>query len=519
MRRWQSAPLIAVALALVVAAGAGVWYFYLRPTATTEIPVTKAGGSPADISEKVHDFCGKCHAYPPAETFPRFAWKEEVERGYFFFGRSNLNLVPPPIEDVVHYYESRAAENLPPAQIERATTQLPISFSPHSFPEPPQASPPAVSHVNLVHLFDDKRLDILACEMRHGHIMSLATYGSEPAWRMLGKVKNPAHAEVVDLDGDGIRDVLVADLGSFPPTDRLCGSVVWLRGSADGSFQQLTLLEDLARVADVQAADFNADGKLDLAVGVFGWRETGDVMVLENVTTDWNKPEFKPHVVDERGGAIHVPVIDLNKDGRPDFIALLAQEHEQICAFINQGDFKFECQTIYAAPQPGYGSSGIQLVDLDGDSHVDVLYSNGDVLDSPHLLKPYHGVQWLRSKGDNVNFEHRHIGAMYGVHRAVAADLTGSGRLDIAAVSYLPKEQFPQHAEVELDAIVVFEQTAPGEFARHTVASRSCDHVTCAVGDIFGTGRMDIVTANFMSDQAAPSLHVLENQRSVINSQ
>src|SRR5262249_18801129 len=150
-------------------------------------------------------------------------------------------------------------------------------------------------------------------------------------------------------------------------------------------------------------------------------------------------PNFKPHVVDTRHGAIHVPVIDLNGDGMPDFVALIAQEHEQVCAFVNKGNFQFEAKPLYTASHPAYGSSGIQLVDIDGDGKVDVLYTNGDVLDSPHLLKPYHGVQWLRNKG-NLEFEHRPIAPMYGVHRAVAADIAGNGRMDIVAVSYLPEE-------------------------------------------------------------------------------
>jgi hypothetical protein len=469
-------------LAAVAVGGLAGWSYYHRP----DPPVIAAAPelAPAELSRQVHEFCGACHAYPPAESFPRSAWKEEVERGYFFFGKACLRLTPPPVRYAI---DRRAG--------------------------PPGAAPPAVSHPNHVHLSDPKRTDLLACEMRHGLVMALTPSDAKSQWRVLGKVSNPAHAEVVDLNKDGIPDVLVADLGSFPPADRLCGRVVWLRGNKDGSFTPFTLLKDVGRVADVRAADFDGDGKLDLIVAVFGWQDTGEIMLLKNRTADWDRPDFDPWVADKRHGAIHVPVADLNGDGRPDFIALIAQEHEEVCAFINEGDFRFRRQTLYAAPHPAYGSSGIQLVDLDKDGHLDVLYTNGDVLDSPHLLKPYHGVQWLRNRGttDRLDFEHRPIAAMYGVHRALAADVDGDGDLDVVAVSYLPGEHFPQRDARDVDAIVLFEQTSPGKFARHTLASKTCDHVTCVLGDVFGTGRVDLVTASFTMDDRADSLLILRN--------
>src|SRR5215475_10616576 len=62
-----------------------------------------------DLVQQVHAFCGACHAYPPPDTFPRDAWKMEVERGYLFFADSLRPLRrPPPFEATVKYYEERA---------------------------------------------------------------------------------------------------------------------------------------------------------------------------------------------------------------------------------------------------------------------------------------------------------------------------------------------------------------------------------------------------------------------------
>jgi hypothetical protein len=464
---------------------------------------------PSDAAEveaspqQVQRFCTACHAFPPPETFPRSAWRFEVMQAYGFYERSNydnpqLRLLGaiPPAARVIKYFENRAPEKLPHLPQEPPLGALPVRFQRRDVANP--AYPfPATANVNLVHLSDDKKLDLLVCDMRSGEVSVLKPYEKNPTWKVLAKLASPCHAEVIDLDGDGIKDLIVADLGSFSPTNDKVGKVVWLRGQADGTFTPVTILHGLGRVADVRAADFNGDGKLDLIVGAFGWRFTGNIIYLENRTADWAKPVFIPHVLDERHGTIQVPVCDLNKDGRPDFVALISQEHETIVAFINEGHGRFRKETIYTAPHPAYGSSGIQLIDLNGDGNLDVLYINGDVLDEPFVLKPYHGVQWLENKG-KFPFEHHPVGPLYGAMAGVAADFTGKGKIDIVAVSYMPDKWFPQRTEAGAASIVYFEQTSPGQFTRRPLEMFTCDHATCAAGAWDGDGRIHLVTGTML---------------------
>ena len=454
--------------------------------------------SPLEAStEQVHQLCGACHAYPQPESFPKFAWRKEVQLGFDFLRDSSKSGEFPSMESVVLYYENRA-----PAQLSKSDAKIAQKASPFQFEvagggwlknTPPF---PATTHVNFVRLQPKKNLDLIVCDARVDRILALDTDKKPPEWSVLGPALVPSHAEVVDLDGDGRTDVIAACLGQFFPTDDKVGSVVWLRATADGKFSPITLLDGVGRVADVQAADFNGDGLTDLIVAVFGWRKGGEILYLQNRTTDWDNPHFESHRIDNRHGTIHVPVVDLNKDGLPDFVALISQEHETVVAFLNEGEGRFRKETIFAAPHPAFGCSGIQLVDMDRDNDLDVLLTNGDVLDRPYILKPYHGVQWLENNG-RYPFDHHPIASMYGAARAVAADMDGDNDIDVVAVSFLPASEFPDRDRFNIPSAILFEQTDPGNFAVHILETGDCDHFSCAVADWNNDGKSDLALGNF----------------------
>ena len=215
---------------------------------------------------------------------------------------------------------------------------------------------------------------------------------------MIAQLNNPAHIAMTDFDGDGVKDFFVGDLGEFLPADHPAAP-------SSGCAAQKTASIELALRAGLEwptwkPADFNGDGTLDVAVAAFGWRKVGNITVLENHTTDYTSPSFVARVVDPRPGAIHAAPVDMNKDGRLDLVGLLAQQFETVVAYLNTGskDTAFTPQVIYTAPHPNWGSSGIQVVDLDGDGDLDVLLTHGDTFDDT-IVKPYHGIQWLENRG------------------------------------------------------------------------------------------------------------------------
>ena len=396
----------------------------------------------------------------------------------------------PDMTAALRHYEARASQALAaPDAWPAVETQ--VRFTRRHLTPPAAPPTPGVSNVELIDLEGDARPELVVSDMRHGMVLLGRPYEPGAGLQLIATVPHPAHATVTDLDGDGVRDLLIADLGEFFPWDHAKGGFSWLRGTREGGYSKFAI-GGLPRVADVQAGDFDGDGDLDLVVAAFGYRKTGGVLLLENRTTDWTRPAFSPRTVDARPGAIHVPTIDLNRDGRLDFIALLAQEHEEVVAFLNTGGLTFEARPVYSAPHPNWGSSGIELTDLDADGDTDVLLAHGDTFDDS-LLKPYHGVEWLENRGAYPFTAHA-LARLPGAHRARALDMDGDGDLDVVASAFIADGGGASAST--LASVVWLEQRKKGTFERRTLELGAPRHPTLAVGDVDADGTPDLVLGN-----------------------
>jgi mono/diheme cytochrome c family protein len=462
--------------------------------------------------------CVTCHRFAGPETLPRSSWKGTVERMFqIVAGRYVAGPDAPPMATVLSpdyaailaYYEA----NAPVALVSSSpwpAVEGPVSFVRKTIPFKDAITPePAVSNVRLVDLDGDKRLDLLATDMRQGLV--LLARPREPAAGAIpvAQVPHPAHVTLADMDKDGRQDLLVADLGEFFPGDHQKGAVTILRGRPDGGFAPFTI-GGFPRVADVEAGDFDGDGRLDLVVAAFGAYSSGGITLLLNRTNDWSQPAFERKAIDPRPGAIHVIPTDIDGDRKLDVVALLAQHHETVLAFLGDGKGGFRAQPLYTAPHPTWGSSGIQLTDLDGDGDLDILATNGDMFDDG-LLKPYHGIQWLENRG-KLRFDPHMLAPLPGAHRAVAGDVDGDGDQDVVASAFTGAET--TSGGRPLASLVWLEQGRGGRFTRHTIAAGRPLYATADVGDVDGDGDLDVVTGLLTLGSSFDHwLEVWENQR------
>jgi hypothetical protein len=474
-RRW----LVPLSAALVLAAGIAV-YFMPRAGPGAE--------APQDPEARVRAACSGCHLFPPAEILPRSAWRKQIEHMEWLVdylpkeGGARFS-----VDEAVEWYETRAPERLPVEPRLTREEPAPLRFRQrYALLEP--GGGPGIATVTRLEGFPVPGLDpaLASAHMMNG---SIHLFSLQRGPRRVGEVGHAARIATGDLDGDGLEDLVVSDLGNPMPTDEPVGRVVVGRNAGDGSFEWQVIADGIGRVSDARPIDLDADGDLDVAVAAFGWLRSGGVYVLRNETLAPGPLDFRVEQVSARPGAVSVvPVHDLGPGHG--FAVAFSQHHELVSVFHATGE-GFEERILYRAPHPNWGTSNLEAVDLDGDGDTDFLLAHGDTLDDGIPFKPYHGVEWLENRGGK--FHPHRIGALYGAHAAVAADLDGDGDQDVLASGFLPQVQLPvPKGGMRVDSVIWFERRADA-WIPWSVGIDLPRHTGMTVVDLNDDGRLDVV--------------------------
>ncbi len=351
--------------------------------------------------------------------------------------------------------------------------------------------------VVIVDLDGDGKPDLIIADSYAGEIsiyQNISTNGSLTAGSFAPRVVlpmlagvycNPYTVAVADLDGDGRLDIIAINADS--------NVVSILRNiSSPGS---ITTNSFAARV-DLPAGngmrglavqDLNGDGRPEIVTA-----DAGDntISIFQNMSTIGNIA-FAPRVSFPAGNwAQSVAIGDLDGDGKPD-LAVASRDSATVSIFRNIMGPGNNITTNSFAPKvdfPALASAfPIAIGDMDGDGKLDLVVGGGNV---SKAISVYRNTATVGSITTNSFASRVDFAAPGWVNSLTLADLDGDGKLDIALVSQISS------------VFSIFKNVSvQGSFTTASLAAR-VDYSTgwnpngIAVGDLDGDGRPDIVFAN-----------------------
>ncbi|MEP6735261.1 MAG: VCBS repeat-containing protein [Chryseolinea sp.] len=284
--------------------------------------------------------------------------------------------------------------------------------------------------------------------------------------------------------------ILLLAMGIMDPNDQAAGSLLAMDLATK---QYTTIIDSLKRPVYFQQVDLDKNGKDDFVICEFG-NFSGALSAYKN--TGNNQYERKELI--SLPGARKVITTDLDGNGFQDIIALMSQGDEKIVVLFNHGDFIFRMTTLLKFP-PVYGSSYFDLVDLNGDKKLDILYTNGDNADFSMILKPYHGVRTFINQGSN-DFKESWFYNVHGASQAMARDFDHDGDLDIAVISFFPP--FENHAE---QGFVYFENNGGRYDPQITKLASKGRWITFSCADVDRDGDEDILLSALDFNNGTPA--------------
>ena len=165
--------------------------------------------------------------------------------------------------------------------------------------------------------------------------------------------KNPSGIASADFNSDGKLDLAVANF-----TDN---TVSIFLGNGDSTFTLKSTITVGVGPISIAVADFNSDGKLDLAVGN---QTENDLSILSGVGdgTFVSKPGF------QSVQPTWVAAVDFNQDGVMD-LAIANNVDPTVSIWLGNGDFTFYIMSSPPVGRPGPVSIGV--VDFNGDGIPD----------------------------------------------------------------------------------------------------------------------------------------------------
>lgn len=452
-------------------------------------------------------YCTSCHAFVPPERLIKSSWKEDVlpsmgnrlgiyknnkrpenliERGEGGQIVEAANIFPPTQsistrdwERIVDYFISRAPDSIP-----AASRAVPISTGLANFEYKSYKLSPPMPLTSFVTILPETSQ--IAFGTTHGRSYALNILNADlknvQSYKMTAL---PVQYTKIDKDSYSVTAI---GKGLFP-TDARDGWVSHLAAPDLNTLSTETrlVLNKLQRPVNIVYKDLNGDGLDDIVACEFG-SYTGTLAWYEN-----KKDKYQFHPLIGKPGAIKVVLDDMDADGKPDILALMAQGDEGIFYFHNNGNGFEPAQSILSF-SPLSGSTFFDYIDFNGDGVKDIIYTCGDNADETPFLKEYHGIYIFLGQPD-FTFKQHFFYQLNGAYKAVAKDYDLDGDLDIAAISY-----FPDYANAQEEGFVYLQNQGNMRFDVSTFAEVGIGRwIAMDANDYDNDGDVDIVLGSNVS--------------------
>ena len=216
--------------------------------------------------------------------------------------------------------------------------------------------------------------------------------GTLAAPQALAAGSHPTAVVLADFNGDGKLDAAVVNNGTSGNSGDP-GGVSILLGNGDGTFQApVNYSPGPLNSVSLAAADFNGDGKPDLAIVTRTLFNTTPI-VPSNIVILLNNGNHTFRTgstlqIDSTIQATAVAAGDLNGDGKADLAVAAFEEQgpgDGVAIFLGNGDGTFSAGTFLKTGEPGPVNLGITDLDGDGKKDIVVNFCCG-VADATYLL-------------------------------------------------------------------------------------------------------------------------------------